>query len=227
MERQVKTKKGEETRKRILEVALDLFTEHGYEGTSMRRVAEAAGVSVGNAYYYYASKEHLIQGIYGRIHAEHRRICGPILEKEKKLKPRLRAVLRAKIDTARPYHKFAAVLFRSAADPDSPLNPFSDDSKKTRDEAMDLMKEVVEGADSRIAKDLRAELPELLWLHLMSIILFWLHDSSPEQKRTYILIDTTVDLITKIIGVASLPLMRPLRRSGLSILTRLREESSP
>ena len=40
---------------------ISLFLEHGYDGTTMRGIAQAAGVSVGNAYYYFDSKEHLIQ----------------------------------------------------------------------------------------------------------------------------------------------------------------------
>ena len=220
-----KTRKGERTRARILEAALKLFAEHGYEGTSMRKVAQAAGVSVGNAYYYFASKEHLIQGFYSQLHEEHNRVSKPILARERGLKDRLRGVIRAHIRTAEPYHRFAAILFRSAADPGSPLNPFSDASKQVRQEAQDLMREVVEGSNTRVAKDLRRELPELLWLHLMSIILFWIHDDSPGQKRTYTLIDTTVDLIALIVSMTSLPLMRRVRRAGLKVLEELRKEA--
>ena len=38
----------------------------------MRAIAADAGLSVGNAYYYFASKEHLIQGFYDLINAQHR-----------------------------------------------------------------------------------------------------------------------------------------------------------
>ena len=41
-----------------------LFREQGYEQTTMRAIAREAGVSVGNAYYYFASKEHLIEAFY-------------------------------------------------------------------------------------------------------------------------------------------------------------------
>src|SRR5438093_12676940 len=56
-----RTPKGEQTRAIILETALDLFRERGYEETTMRVIAERAGVALGNAYYYFRSKEHLIQ----------------------------------------------------------------------------------------------------------------------------------------------------------------------
>jgi len=56
--------KGERTRERILDVALDLFRERGYEATTMRMIAKAAGVSLGNSYYYFPSKDHLVQSFY-------------------------------------------------------------------------------------------------------------------------------------------------------------------
>ena len=113
----MKTAKAEQTRARILDAALALFLEHGYDGTTMRAVAEAAGVSLGNAYYYFASKEALIQAFYGRTHEEHLAACAPILERETDFKQRLLGVMQAKLDTIAPYHRFAGKLFRTAAGP--------------------------------------------------------------------------------------------------------------
>ena len=79
---------------------------------------------------------------------------------------------------------------------------------------------------TRIPEDLRAELPYLLWLYHMGIILFWIHDSSPKQARTYRLIDQTVDLLDKLISLASNPLMRPVRKRALKLVAELREEIS-
>ena len=66
-----KTAKGEQTRALILNTALDLLQEHGYEKTTMRAIAKKAGVSLGNAYHYFDTKEHLIQAFYHRLHQEH------------------------------------------------------------------------------------------------------------------------------------------------------------
>jgi AcrR family transcriptional regulator len=48
-----------ELRARILDATLDLLAERGYAGTSIAAVAEAAGISVGNLYRYFASKDEL------------------------------------------------------------------------------------------------------------------------------------------------------------------------
>jgi len=219
-----KTPKGVQTRALILRTALDLFTERGYEGTTMRAIAAQAGVSLSHAYYYFRSKEELIQAFYLRSHEDHLAACGPILARERTLKARLLGVVRAKLDTAEPYHRFSAVLFRTAADPRSPLSPFSPQSNQVRQQSTAIFAEVIAGSRSRVPDDLRAELPGLLWLYLMGIILFWIHDRSAGRARTYRLADRTADIVARLIALAANPLMTPLRRATLRLLAELRDE---
>lgn len=222
----VKTDKGQQTRAAILKTALETFREQGYEGATMRAIAERAGVALGNAYYYFHSKEHLIQAFYGELHEEHLTACAPLLERERDLKVRLLLVMRTMIKTLEPYHQFAGKLFKTAADPHSPLNPFSDESDPVRKQSIELFRQVVTDSSARIPKDLTAELPYMLWLYHMGIVLFWIHDSSPRHARTYRLIDRSVEIIDKLIRVASNPLMSPLRKSAIRLMAELREDVS-
>ena len=189
----------------------------------MRAIAERAGVALGNAYYYFRSKEQLIQAFYGRTHDEHLAAVRPRLDRLRDLKSRLLWVMRTKLKTIEPYHRFAGTMFRSAADPSSPLNPFSSESEPVRRDATALFAVVVDGARMRIPRDLRAELPHLLWLYHMGIILFWIHDSSPDRRRTWRLMKRSVELVVKLVGIASLPFMLPVRRAALRLLATLRE----
>ncbi len=214
--------KGDQTRALILETALTMFRERGYEQTTMRAIAEKAGVSLGNAYYYFRSKEHLIQAFYQSMHDEHLALSLPALESAQTLKARLLTVVRLKIDTMKPYHQFAGVLFKTAADPQSPLNPFADDANPVRQASIQLFAQVVEGTKAHIPKDLREELPYLLWVYHMGIILFWIHDRSAKHRRTYRLIDYTGELVDRLIHLASNPFMRPLRKQALLLVAELR-----
>src|SRR5262245_64600030 len=125
------TTRGEETKTKIVEAAMRLFTSQGYDATTMRAIASEADVAVGNAYYYFPSKEHLIQAFYAKTHEEHLAAARPVLEKERDFVKRLVGVMDAKLGTIEPYHRFSATLFKSAADPESPLNPFSEASVPT------------------------------------------------------------------------------------------------
>jgi AcrR family transcriptional regulator len=222
-----KTPKGEQTKALILNTALEMLHQRGYENTTMRAIAGKAGVSLGNAYHYFGSKDHLIQAFYHRTHEDHLRAALPALQKESSLKARLLSVIRLKIDTLEPYHEFAGVLFQTAADPYSPLNPFAHAAAPVRRDSIKLFEDLVAETKARIPDDLRAELPYLLWLYHMGIILFWIHDSSRKRARTYRLIDQTVDLLDKLISLASNPLMRPVRKKALRLVVELREDLTP
>jgi len=222
----IKTDKGQQTRAAILKTALDTFREQGYERATMRAIAERAGVALGNAYYYFHSKEHLIQEFYGELQEEQAVACDSVLKTESDLKARLLGVMRAMIATLEPYHQFAGKLFKTAADPHSPLNPFSDESDPVRKQSIALFADVVGESKARVPKDLMAELPYMLWLYHMGIILFWIHDQSRRRARTHRLIDRSVDIIVKLIAVASNPLMRPLRKSAIRLMTELRQDVS-
>jgi AcrR family transcriptional regulator len=57
-----------ETRQRILDVALDLFVEQGYEKTSLREIAERVGVTKAALYYHFQSKEDIITTLHMPVH---------------------------------------------------------------------------------------------------------------------------------------------------------------
>jgi AcrR family transcriptional regulator len=56
------------TRERILDVALDLFIEKGFDKTSLREIAEQLGVTKAALYYHFASKEDILRALHMRLH---------------------------------------------------------------------------------------------------------------------------------------------------------------
>jgi AcrR family transcriptional regulator len=52
-----------DTRQRALDVALELFTEQGYEKASLREIADRLGIKKASLYYHFPSKEALLAGI--------------------------------------------------------------------------------------------------------------------------------------------------------------------
>ncbi|MFJ8714784.1 TetR/AcrR family transcriptional regulator [Streptomyces violaceus] len=212
--------KSEQTRALILETAMRLFQERGYDKTTMRAIAKEAGVSVGNAYYYFAGKEHLIQGFYDRIAAEHQVAVREILDRERDLEARLAGVLRAWLDIAAPYHEFAVQFFKNAADPDSPLSPFSPESEHARVEAISVHREVLAGATkTKVPEELREILPELLWLSQMGLVLYWIFDRTEGRERSYRLAERGARLTARGVALARFRVLRPLVREVHELFT--------
>lgn len=56
-----KEEKSDKSHRLILEVSLDLFSSRGYGGTSVRDIADAAGLSTGNVYHHFPDKEAIFQ----------------------------------------------------------------------------------------------------------------------------------------------------------------------
>jgi AcrR family transcriptional regulator len=222
MTEQELTSRAEQTRSAIVTAALRLFRENGYDATTMRTIAQEAGVSTGNAYYYFASKEELIREFYARNQAEHTAASRQVLDNETEFAPRLRGTLRALVDVLAPYHEFAAKFFKHAAEPSNPLSPFSPESSPVREAATALFREVVDGSSLRVNRQLRAQLPELLWLYSLGVILFWVHDSSPGCTKTYMLIDRTVPLADRLISLSRLRVLTSTLTDVIAIIDDIR-----
>src|SRR2546423_687270 len=208
--------RGEQTRQLVVDTAVRLFREHGYDRTTMRGIAQAAGLSVGNAYYYFPSKEHLVQEFYARIMDEHRAALQPLLSTRTQFAERLHAAYRTGVDVMSPYHAFAGRFFRIAADPASPMSPFSTESAPARERSVALFRDLVTGSETTIDPQLREDLPELLWLLHMGLTLFWVHDRSPGQEKTRLLIDRAVPLVDRLVRLARLRGVRPVAREVLA-----------
>src|SRR5439155_17966334 len=165
------TPKAEDTRRRILAAALDLFQEHGFAETTMRDIARRAGVATGAAYYYLSSKEAIVMAFYWQTHEEMNQISRGPLREVRDLRGRLRALIDLKLQQFRPYREFLGALFRSAGDPSSPLSPFGEGTREIREQSIEHFREAIVGYDARITAGLAPHLHLLLWLYQLGVIL--------------------------------------------------------
>ena len=217
------TSKSEQTRQLVADVALRMFREIGFEKTTMRAIATEAGVSVGNAYYYFASKDELVQELYVQVQAEHAVKAAEAVEGVKDLSGRLRATLHAGLEVMEPYHRFGAEFIATAIRPTSPVNPFSGESTAARDASLAIFRNVVDSASPAVPKKLRADLPELLWLGYMGVALFWVYDTSEGRRRTRKLIDGVAPLIARGLSLARIPGVSKVLDDVLSLSRSVRE----
>src|SRR5436305_832267 len=216
--KQNSTPRAEDTRRKIYDSALQLFLERGFEPTTMRDIAQKAGVALGGAYYYFASKEAIVLAFYQEMQQQsHEEILG-LMDQSKKLKDRIRCIIEKRLELLAPNRRFCAALFRHAPDSQDPLSPFSDETRSIREHSMQHLQIAVEGGDVKVPSDLKPHLPYLLWLYQMAIILFWLYDRSAGQERTQRLMEKSLGLIVNLVRLSGLPLMRPLRKAALEMV---------
>ena len=65
--------RGDGTRERVLDAALEVLREVGYGGFSVQKVARSAGVYQGNITYYWPRRRDLVRAVAGRVIDEYRR----------------------------------------------------------------------------------------------------------------------------------------------------------
>ena len=213
---------SDDTKSLVRATALRLFRERGYAATTMRAIAQEAGVATGNAYYHFASKDHLVQELYLDVTREHALTARAALAQGGDLTSRLRAVLLAGVDSFAQYHSFGAEFVSVAIRPGSAASPFSEQSSASRELSQSVFRELVEGSSPAVPTVLREDLPELLWLAQMGITLFWTYDDSPGQRRTRTLVEGVAPLIGRLVRLSRLPVLRGAADDVLALVRAVR-----
>ena len=216
------TTKSARTRALIRDTALASFRERGYDETTLRRIAHEAGVSLGNAYYYFPTKQHLVQELYVSVQVQHRDAARPLLASTDDLIERLGIVYRTGLAMLEPFHDFAPGFLSAAVSPRSPINPLSAESEPARDIVLGLFREAVTGAKHSLPADFERSLPSALWLGHLQLALFWVYDTSPGQERTLRLLDRGLKLLGLALPLARMPMLRAPMRELLDLVSEVR-----
>ena len=214
----MKISKSEATATKILDAALALFEEQGFEVATMRAIAERAGVATGAAYYYYASKDAIILDFYQRSCEQMQEKLSLALANVASLETGLHDLITVKLTHFAPHRDVLRALLRNGADPKHPLSPFSAETKPIRDLDIGWFQHAIKQSRVNVPRDLASYLPGLLWFFQMGIILFWVTDDSPDQARTKKLLPLSCKLVASLVRFSSLPLMRPLRKPLLELI---------
>lgn len=201
-------KKSEQTRQRVQLAAFESLRQRGFTATTMRAIADDAGIAPGGIYYYFRSKDDIVRALYTDVARRYRAEGERRIQRERSFAARLRTVYLLGFELVEPYHDFAGSFLGTAITPGDDTNPFGDGSREARDAAVALFATVVDGSDLRVNAELRAELPELLWGAFMAGMLFWTYDRSPGQRRTAELVDRVVPLIDELLGISRLPFLK-------------------
>jgi AcrR family transcriptional regulator len=211
-----KLRKSAATQEHILDTAIGLFRQSGFDETTMRDIASEAEVALGLAYHYFPSKEALVMAYYERVQREHRLMAQEKLKHTRSLRDRLAMLLQTKLDILKDDRKLLGALFRYTGNPAHPLSFLGKTTAPLRADCMNLFAEALEL--ERLPDDLRELLPIAMWALHMGVLLYFLYDSSPNLKRTRSLVDGLVDLVVSFLKLVKFPLLGPVRRSVMNLL---------
>jgi AcrR family transcriptional regulator len=101
-----------DARARILSAAVELFAQHGYDGTSVAQVITQAGVAKGGFYHHFASKEALLYEVYGDLISRQLRAMDEILARGLGPADTLRALIVDLVESTAASSRPALVFWR-------------------------------------------------------------------------------------------------------------------
>lgn len=211
-----KASKGEATRQHVFESALKLFRRRGFERTTMRDIAAAAGLSLGAAYHHFRSKDELVLAYYEWLQTEHESLVQAACPAAADLRTKLSTLLRTKLDLLGRDRKLLAALFGNLGDASHPLSVFSKRTTAIRERSVAQFVAVL--AEPSVPDELRGAFGRALWLAHLGVFLFFIHDGSPKQLKTHRLVDTLVDLVASGIPLLTHPLAAPVRNRLLDLV---------
>ena len=210
------TDKGEQTRTQIFKSALQLFRERGFDSTTMQEIAKHALVVKSAAYYYFPSKEAIVQTYYETVQSEQERLCEEVFAGSKDLKARLTTALHSKFDLAKDDRNLLGVVFRYTGEPEHPLSCLGRGTAEIRRRSTQVFRNAI--AEEKLPNDLKELLPVALWALQMGLLVMFLYDSSENQRRTRRMADGALDLALKLLGLAKLAVLKPIRTKVLLLL---------
>lgn len=186
--KEFKTPKSKDTYRRVLNSAMNLFSEKGYEKTTMRAISKEAKLGLGALYYYFPSKEAIVTTFYEQLQEELQAEWQELDDESLELSKRIRSFLRFKFDKLEPYRPLLKVLLKEAVDPDSAVSPFSSDSREALDSSLSTFRGMLnfEEGDGKDAN----QVAKFLWLGHLGLIALWIHKPEKIDKA----LDTFADL---------------------------------
>lgn len=209
----------DDTRARIHAAALAAFRKKGFDQTTMREIATAAGVALGGAYYYFPSKDALVLHYYEETQNQAEAKADAVFAKTTDIRERLGACFHPRLDVLARDRKLLTGLFRSIADPSAPASIFSAETRGIRERSLAVFDRALAGSDvAALDEDARRVLVLALWSLHMGVILYFIHDTSPRQEKTRGLVDRSLDLVVGLLPLA--PQLAPVFGDAVGAILR-------
>jgi AcrR family transcriptional regulator len=179
------------TRQRILEAATSLFKVEGWQNTTTRGIAVAAGIATGTLFNYFPSKEAIAAAIIAEAFRRAGEEFSAGHREERSLEADLFTLIWSGFSNLREFRKFLApaseTIFSPLArpSPDSPGDAIRVDHLELVEAA--ITAHGFPGPRSTVAV-------QLYWTLYLGVFAFWAADDSPGQEDTLALLDQSLKL---------------------------------
>ena len=177
----------EATRRKILDTSQELFRTAGYEATTTRDIAQAAGIATGTLFNYFPTKEAIVAGLV--VGSQNRSVNSFKAEDHDSLNEALFAHAAACMRVLKPYRKYLTPVLETA------LSPLVESNRNDVGPSLrtDHLETVVELARRyKLDAALTPVALHMYWTLYLGVLTFWANDKSPKQEDTLALLDQSL-----------------------------------
>lgn len=180
-----------ETRRRILEAAGRLFAASGYEASTTRDIADAAGIANGTLFNYFPNKEAILAALVAGVAAGIQADFENRSPEDGSFEEALFAFVAAGLRKLKPWRKHLPALLETLLNPLT-LAP-AEDAVAMR---LSHLETVARLAKQHGLGDLPTVALQLYWTLYIGVLMFWAQDDSPKQENTLGLLDSSLAMFT-------------------------------
>lgn len=177
------------TKQAILHAAQRLFAEKGFEATTTRDIAQAAGIASGTLFNYFPTKEAVVACLASEASAQAIAEADAGSSANETLEEGLFALIAAGLRKLKPLRKYLPALLETS------LSPIA---LTAHDESTSLRTAHLEAVAALAAKHSHGPLAptalQLYWTLYTGVLVFWANDKSPKQEDTLALIDDSLNM---------------------------------
>src|SRR5712691_2321760 len=192
----------ETTKSRIVAAALTLFRGKGFDATTTKAIARKARVAEGTVFNYFPTKEDIALYFFEQeVDHAMAAIRGNARLRKADLAEKLFALVQTQLEFLAPHERLIGAAFVQALKPGSKLGLFSPSAQALQYRYLAFVQELVDEAIRR--GELSASswwTPQVFWIYYLGVLLYWLHDTSPNKQQTLAFLDRSLKIGMAVLG---------------------------
>lgn len=190
----ISKQKKAETREKLVQAAIDLFTEQGFDKTTMKAIARRAEIGDATIYKYFSSKDKLVLAFYQLRAAQTIEKLAEIDTEDYDLHEQLQLLVDLYLESLLPEREFVVTSAKKVLYAQSFMVSDTPTIRQEFNGVINQFLDQAEACDEIPYFHYRSMIVGIINEYLMGVLVYWLKDDSDEFSDTTQMVDLSLTL---------------------------------